>query len=48
MYKKTTGFISHIHVIRDKYVINTVRLEQNIAIHHNETKRGKTVIALFK
>jgi hypothetical protein len=36
--KQITGFISHIYVIRDKYVIITVRLEQNTAIHYKETK----------
>jgi hypothetical protein len=39
--KKTIGFISHTYVIRDKYVMNSVRLEQNIAIHYKETKKKK-------
>jgi len=42
MYKKQLG-LSHTHtyVIRDKYVMNSVRLKQNIAIHYIETKEEK-------
>jgi len=38
---KKTQFISHTYVLRDKYVMNSVRLEQNIAIHYKETKEVK-------